>query len=41
MKRLLEEYNGKPNHTLDDILDFHASYEKIHLFYDGNVTQRY
>ncbi len=36
MKRLLEEYNCKPDHTLDDILDFHASYEKIHPFYDGN-----
>lgn len=40
MKRLLEEYNCKPDHTLDDILDFHASYEKIHPFYDGNNRVR-
>ena len=36
IKRLLLEYNKKGAHTLDDILDFHAQYEKIHPFYDGN-----
>lgn len=36
IKQLLSEYNEKETHTLDSILDFHAQYEKIHPFYDGN-----
>lgn len=36
MKQLLSAYNKKQTHTLDDILDFHARFEKIHPFYDGN-----
>lgn len=36
IKQLLSEYNNKRTHTLDGILDFHAQYEKIHPFYDGN-----
>ena len=36
IKLLLSVYNSKRTHTLDDILDFHAGYEKIHPFYDGN-----
>lgn len=36
MKDLLDEWNEKPDHTLDDILIFHARYETIHPFYDGN-----
>ena len=36
MKNLLKEYNGKASHSFDEILDFHAAYEKIHPFYDGN-----
>ncbi|MEY8429447.1 Fic family protein [Lachnospiraceae bacterium 48-42] len=36
IKLLLSEYNNKKTHTLDDILNFHAQYEKIHPFYDGN-----
>ncbi len=36
MQRLLEWYNGKPQHTLEDILDLHVRFEKIHPFQDGN-----
>ena len=36
MKQLLSEYNAKKSVTLDDILDFHVSFEKIHPFQDGN-----
>ena len=34
--KLLDGYNSKDNKTLDDIIDFHASFEAIHPFYDGN-----
>lgn len=34
--KLTADYNGKSKITLYDILDFHAAYEKIHPFYDGN-----
>lgn len=36
MKRLIEGYNAKGKHTLEDILDFHVRFEKIHPFQDGN-----
>ena len=36
MKALLAEYNSKEEKTLDDILEFHAQFEKIHPFQDGN-----
>ena len=36
MQRLLQEYNEKLHHTLEDILDFHVRFEKIHPFQDGN-----
>ena len=36
MLRLLDEYNAKEQHTLEDILDFHVRFEKIHPFQDGN-----
>ena len=36
MQRLIEGYNAKPQHTLEDILDFHVRFEKIHPFQDGN-----
>lgn len=33
---LLVEYNSKTNITLEDIIDFHYKFEKIHSFGDGN-----
>ena len=36
MKELLEEYNSKDVKTLNDILEFHVKFEKIHPFQDGN-----
>lgn len=36
MKRLLSEYNSKKVKTLEDILEFHVRFERIHLFQDGN-----
>ncbi|MBO5293476.1 MAG: Fic family protein [Lachnospiraceae bacterium] len=36
MKALLAEYNGKAEKTLEDILEFHVQFEKIHPFQDGN-----
>ena len=36
MKELLNNYNSKQGIGLDDILDFHAKFEKIHPFQDGN-----
>lgn len=36
MKALLAEYNSKSKISLDDILDFHVNFEKIHPFQDGN-----
>lgn len=36
IKELLTEYNSKSEKTLDDILDFHVKFEKIHPFQDGN-----
>lgn len=36
MKSLLAEYNAKEHKTLEDILDFHVSFERIHPFQDGN-----
>jgi Fic family protein len=35
-KELLAEYNAKGQKTLDDIIDFHQRFEKIHPFQDGN-----
>ena len=34
--QLIEAYNAKQQHTLEDILDFHVRFEKIHPFQDGN-----
>ncbi len=36
MKILLTEYNAKEDKTLDNILDFHVKFERIHPFQDGN-----
>lgn len=36
MNKLLEEYWKKQNITLEDILDVHVRFERIHPFQDGN-----
>ena len=36
MEVLLSEYNAKGQKTLEDILEFHVKFEKIHPFQDGN-----
>lgn len=36
MKRLLEAYSEKEDKTLEDILEFHVNFERIHPFQDGN-----
>ena len=36
MKKLLADYNGKANVTLEDIIEFHVQFERIHPFQDGN-----
>lgn len=36
MKDLLEEYNTKENVSIEDIIAFHAEFEYIHPFQDGN-----
>ena len=33
---LLEEYHHKTNITIEDIIDFHVKFERIHPFADGN-----
>ena len=36
MKALLKTYNEKTEKTLEDILEFHVNFERIHPFQDGN-----
>ena len=36
MQRLIEDYNAKDQHPLEDVLDFHVRFEEIHPFQDGN-----
>ena len=36
IKSLLDEYNAKKVKKLEDILDFHVKFERIHPFQDGN-----
>lgn len=36
IKKLLSKYNLKDKHTLDELIDFHYRFEKIHPFQDGN-----
>jgi len=36
MKTLLAAYNPRSRHTLEEIVDFHVCFERIHPFQDGN-----
>lgn len=36
MRALLSEYNSKAKVSLEDILEFHVKFERIHPFQDGN-----
>lgn len=36
MAKLVEGYNSKSDITIDDIIEFHADFEHIHPFQDGN-----
>lgn len=36
MKKLLEWYNSKKEVSINDIIEFHSRFEKIHPFQDGN-----
>lgn len=36
MEKLLNEYNKKENVSIEDIISFHAEFELIHPFQDGN-----
>ena len=36
MRVLLAEYSGKESKILEDLIDFHAHFERIHPFQDGN-----
>lgn len=36
MAKLIEDYNGGTDKALDELLDFHVRFERIHPFQDGN-----
>ena len=36
ISKLLKSYNSKKEKTIDDLLDFHYHFERIHPFQDGN-----
>ena len=36
MKKLLDNYNEKERHSIEEIIEFHVKFEKIHPFQDGN-----
>ena len=36
MRKLLADYNAKAKVTIDDVVAFHAEFEHIHPFQDGN-----
>ena len=36
MKKLIGAYNAKENVTVEDIIEFHVGFERIHPFQDGN-----
>jgi Fic family protein len=36
MAKLVERYSSKKNHTIEEIIEFHVNFERIHPFQDGN-----
>ena len=36
MKRLIGDYNAKEKVNIEDIIEFHKEFERIHPFQDGN-----
>lgn len=36
MKKLVDDYNKKDTHTLEEIIEFHVKFERIHPFQEGN-----
>lgn len=36
MKKLVDSYNKKDKHSLEEIIEFHVKFERIHPFQDGN-----
>ena len=36
MGKLIADYNKTPDKTMDELLDFHVAFERIHPFQDGN-----
>ena len=36
MKKLVDGYNQKDSHTLEEIIEFHVEFERIHPFQEGN-----
>ena len=36
MKKLLSQYRGQESHSLEEIVEFHVQFERIHPFQDGN-----
>ena len=36
MKKLIDDYNSKRDISINDIIEFHSKFEKIHPFQDGN-----
>ena len=36
MKKLVDGYNKKDTHTLEEIIEFHVKFERIHPFQEGN-----
>ena len=41
METLLSEYRLKESKTLEDLLEFHVMFERLHPFQDGKVTLRH